>query len=457
MPESSRAFRGFVQRSIFLKLFLIYVATTLALILAVSGYSRLVLRNDEMFKQTRGRMMAHHLTSLIDQLGTPPDRQRASHLAQQLGIQIRMEGAGAAWTTDDALPGSSALSAHHAHPDLGMQTGRYRGRRFVIMDRGATRFLFFFAEVPELDMENVAIIIGMIALILGASYLVVRWLFRPLDWLAQGVGEIAKGNLTHQIPIRSRDELGQLTGALNDMVSRIREMFRARDRLLLDVSHELRSPLTRIKVALEFIRDESAKEKIQQEVRELETMVTELLESERLNSDYGGVILAETDLVPLVRELSEVCNQQEPGVRVVAAPSNVYLKVDRRRVRAALRNVLENALKHSQPEYGPVEIRIETDTDTVRVSVRDHGPGIPSDERALIFEPFYRVDKSRTRTTGGYGLGLSLAKKIMTAHGGDILVTGGLGQGSTFTLAFPFSKESHAGAKDPNARSSGLP
>jgi methyl-accepting chemotaxis protein len=209
VPESSRAFRGFIQRSIFLKLFLIYAATTLALIIAVSGYSRLVLRNDEMFKQTRGRMMAHHLTALIDQLGSPPDRQRAAQLAQKLGIQIRMEGAGASWSTDEALPASSALNVHHAHPELNMQMGRYRGRRVVMMDRGDARFLFFFAEVPELDMENIVIIIGMIALILGGSYLLVRWLFRPLDWLTQGVGEIAKGNLTHQVSIRSCDELGQ--------------------------------------------------------------------------------------------------------------------------------------------------------------------------------------------------------------------------------------------------------
>jgi signal transduction histidine kinase len=231
-------------------------------------------------------------------------------------------------------------------------------------------------------------------------------------------------------------------------------MFRARDRLLLDVSHELRSPLTRIKVALEFVRDEPVKERIQQEVAELEAMVTELLESERLNSHYGGVSLAEADLMPLVRELAETYNEHEPGVQVIAAPSSVFLKLDGHRIRAALRNVLENALKHSPLDQGPVEIRVETDTEAAHVSVRDHGPGIPSDERTLIFEPFYRVDKSRTRATGGYGLGLSLAKKIMMAHGGDIVVAGDSGQGSTFTLRFPFSKEPHSSANDPNARSS---
>jgi two-component system sensor histidine kinase BaeS len=111
-----------------------------------------------------------------------------------------------------------------------------------------------------------------------------------------------------------------------------------------------------------------------------------------------------------------------------------------------LRNVLDNALKHTRPEQGPVEVRIETNAGTVRVAVRDHGPGVPPDEHALIFEPFYRVDKSRTRTTGGYGLGLSLAKKIMAAHGGDIVLSSEPGEGSTFVLLFHLSKTSASGA-----------
>lgn len=185
------------------------------------------------------------------------------------------------------------------------------------------------------------------------------------------------------------------------------------------------------------IIDGSIKEKIQQEVRDLEAMVTELLESERLNSDYGGVIPRETDLVALVHELVETYSLQGPGVQIVAAPSSLSVKLDPHRVRVALRNVLENALKHSMPEQGPVEVKIEKSVDGVSISVRDHGPGIPPDEQALIFEPFYRVDKSRTRTTGGYGLGLSLAKKIMNTHGGDILLASEIGKGSTFILRFP--------------------
>ncbi|HKN87436.1 MAG TPA: HAMP domain-containing sensor histidine kinase [Nitrospiraceae bacterium] len=428
--------KQFVQRSIFIKLFLIYAATMLALACAVSGYNRFVFHNEMMVKQTKSKMMAHHLASIVEEIGHPPDRGRALRLARELGLQIRLEGAEGTWATETDLPATSALNAHPAHAAPDMQTGKYRGRRFVIMARGETRYLFFFPEPPGLDLESVALLIGVIALILIGNYLLVRRLFRPLGWLTRGVAEIAKGNLDHHVPNRSADELGQLTLALNDMVRRIQQMLHARDRLLLDVSHELRSPLTRIKVALEFVPDEIMKNRIQQEVREVEAMVAELLESERLDSLYGGITLADTDLVPLVRDLVEMCGGQKPGVKLVAAPASVTVKLDSQRVRMAVRNILDNAFKHTAPEAGPIEVRIDVQTVMVHVSIRDYGPGIPLNEQAKIFEPFYRVDKSRTRTTGGYGLGLSLAKKIMLAHGGDIVLSSEVGHGSTFILRF---------------------
>lgn len=437
MAESAGRLTRLVQQSVFFKLFLIYVTTTLVLILTVWGLSRLVL-HEPMAKQVRGRMMARQLGHIIEEIGSPPSFEQAMQLSKELGIQIRVEGAGPAWATDPSLPESAALTVGHTHTNPDRKVGWYRGRLFVIMVRGTTRYVFFFPESPGLATKHVVLIVAMIALILAGSYAIVRWLFRPLDWLAQGVAEIASGNLGHKVSIRSHDELGQLTSALNDMASRIRDMFRARDRLLLDVSHELRSPLTRMKVALEFVHEESVRDKLQQEIRELETMVTELLESERLNSDHGGLVMSKIDLVALVRELVESYDGQGSSVKVIEAPPALPVSVDRDRLRMAVRNVLENAVKHSLPKRGPVLVRVATvDGKTVEISIQDHGPGIPAEEHQRIFEPFYRVDTSRARATGGYGLGLSLTKKIMTAHGGDIFLVSEPGKGSTFTLTLP--------------------
>jgi signal transduction histidine kinase len=251
------------------------------------------------------------------------------------------------------------------------------------------------------------------------------------------VQEIAKGNLAYQVPVRSADELGRLTESFNFMATRVSDIVRAREQLLLDVSHELRSPLTRMKVGLEFVKDEPVRKQLQQETRELEAMVTELLEAERLSSDYGGLQATETDLVLLVRELVETYQERQPTIRVVSSPETLSLHIDVERVRIALRNVIENALKYSPATGPPVEVRIQRDERAALVSLRDYGPGIPPEEQAKVFEPFYRVDKSRERTTGGYGLGLSLTKKIMTAHRGELLLTSTPGEGSTFTLQFP--------------------
>jgi signal transduction histidine kinase len=277
----------------------------------------------------------------------------------------------------------------------------------------------------------------VIGFILGGSYLVVRWLFRPLHWLNDGVQEIARGNFAYEAPVRSDDELGRLTASFNHMTTRVRQMVQAREQLLLDVSHELRSPLTRMKVALEFVQDQPVREQLQHDIRELETMVTELLEAERLSSNHGGLMKTETDLVRLVRDVVDTYQGRQPAVQLVSAPDTLWLSIDADRLRIALRNVIDNALKASPAAGPPVEIRVQRDASVIRVSIRDYGPGIPLEDQTRVFEPFYRVDKSRGRDTGGYGLGLSLTKKIIAAHGGAILLASEPGQGSTFTLQLP--------------------
>jgi signal transduction histidine kinase len=319
--------------------------------------------------------------------------------------------------------------------------GRYREHFFATLDRQGTRYTFLFPREPLRRGNRRAVVwlLTLIGIVLGGSYLVVRWLFRPLSWLNAGAQEIAKGNLAYQVPVRSADELGRLTESFNVMAARVRSIAKAREQLLVDVSHELRSPLTRMKVGLEFVKDKTVRAQLQQEARELETMVTELLEAERLSSDYGGVQATAADLVVLVQDVVGAYHERQPTTHVVSTPETLMLRVDGERVRIALRNVLENALKYSPATGPPVEVRVQRDEASALVSVRDYGSGIPSEEQARVFEPFYRVDKSRERTTGGYGLGLSLAKRIMTAHRGDLLLASAPGEGSTFTLRFPLS------------------
>ena len=430
------------QRSIFVKLLLIFLATGLALFIVIRGFFFIGVDRNQGFKADLFKNLSKYSIQLVHEIGSPPDEQLARTFAEELGIQFQVNSSEGAWSTDPSLPSLLNLEVNENFSNSTTQVGRYRRHPFVLIKQDDIQYALFFLHRPfgELPAWSFLGLVAVVGLIVGTSYVAVHRLFRPLNWLTEGVGEISQGNFNHHVPIRSPDELGRLTQAFNEMARQVSNMIQARDRLLLDVSHELRSPLTRMKLIIEMVHDQSAKEKLQQEIRELEAMVTELLESERLNSEAGSLTMVQTDLVTIVKELVVSYASAGPGVQPLAAPQNVHLVLDRHRVQIALRNLIENAIKYSRPEFGPVTLRIVMTSDAALVTVEDFGAGIAIDEQPKVFEPFYRIDPSRTRDTGGYGLGLSLVKKIMIAHGGDVLLESERDRGSTFTLKFPLKQ-----------------
>ena len=250
--------------------------------------------------------------------------------------------------------------------------------------------------------------------------------------------QISKGNLKYQVQVQNwrRDELGKLAELFNAMTTRIREMIRSKEQLLSDVSHELRSPLTRIKVALEFVPEGQTKESIAEDLADVEKMITEILETERLNSDHGKLYLKQTNASEIIKQIALDFQNKSPGIKLASVPEEFFLAIDTARFKTVLKNVLENAIKYSMPESNPVEISIVDEEKSVVIRIKDYGQGIHREELPYIFEPFYRIDKSRSKETGGYGLGMSLCKKIMEAHGGSIEINSELNKGTTVFLRF---------------------
>lgn len=279
--------------------------------------------------------------------------------------------------------------------------------------------------------------IVFIIMLLGG--MVLRRMFSPLRWLMKGVQEISNGNLDFQFPTRGRHgEIWYLADQFNQMVARVKEMVRSKEELLLDVSHELRSPLTRMKVALEMTPKGKHRDSMMRDIGEMETMLAEILETEHLKSDHGKLRLAPVDLVRLVRGTIQKYKSRKPGIKLDGKSKSLTVTADEARVRTVLQNVLENALKYSSKQKKPVQIHWEESPGAVTIAFQDFGPGIPPEDQEKVFEPFYRVDKSRTKETGGYGLGLSLCRVIMRAHGGDILLESEQGErGTQVTLKFP--------------------
>lgn len=519
-----------LKKSVFLKLLAVILLVGVLIHISMG-----ILIRELQPKGSRGFLfgiLSHLSNYIVDDIGVPPNRMKAMHLSQMLGVEIRFESPEGAWSTADNLPTFHQMREnrkrhhmrrthilfgdpkrmrffdrrppgpppeevseeehkeyeerrrehrqerqeyresrqehrkgrqefrwrrHHRGPMMISENEkwdeearqRFNKRNFriiydgnnlaLLVKRGDARFLLFpkYKFIPPLREDILIYQAIILALLLFGSWFLIRWILRPIFWLLLGVQEVGDGNLKHRVPERKWDELGDLAGAFNNMTGRVGTMIQNRDQLLLDVSHELRSPLTRIKVALEFIDDEEIKSSITEDIDMMESMITEILESERLGSNFGGLDIESTDLIQLIQTIAAQQEGKLPGILMSNMPETLLLNIDPKRVKTVLKNIVENALKYSPDSGEAIEISIREKSQQVVVAVQDHGMGIPESELNLIFEPFYRTDKSRSRETGGYGLGLSLCKKIMELHKGKIHIISPEGQGTRVELTFP--------------------
>lgn len=209
-----------------------------------------------------------------------------------------------------------------------------------------------------------------------------------------------------------RDEIGDLALRFNQMAADIQAMLDGKRALLLAISHELPSPLTRARLHAELVGEGESRDALLDELAQMRDLITALLESERLGSGHSALQRSDCDLTELVRE------QRQPGVdRLVEPGLPTPLKLDRLRVRLLLlRNLVHNALRHNDAARGAVRLTLARDGDGVRLSVRDFGPGVPPEALAQRGQPFYRPDAARTRHEGGVGLGLCLCRLVPEAH-----------------------------------------
>jgi two-component system sensor histidine kinase BaeS len=284
----------------------------------------------------------------------------------------------------------------------------------------------------------------VVVLVLGA--LLVRSITRPLQQLTDASRTIAAGNLDTRVSVRSRDEVGQLAAAFNQMAANLARAEKARRNQTADVAHELRTPLTVIQGALEAMLDgvyPTDRENLQAALAQTCTL-SRLVEDLRLLTlaDDGQLYLhtAPLDLGPFLREMVETYRIQtrERGVDLAleTPPSLPLVEADRDRLAQVMGNLLSNALRYV-PEEGHVTVCAEAQGREVIVTVADDGPGIPPENLLHLFERFWRGDRARRRATGGSGLGLTIAHSLVEAHGGRLWAESVEGEGSTFAFALP--------------------
>ena len=429
----------FLRQHLFFKIALVFCLSMLAILILFPLTLRFILipQRFPVFQ----KVAVDNAEYLIQDIGIPPDIGKALRIEQKLGVRIRIRGPGLNWAGKHDMIDFPDIKLVPVPQRPRALAGFTRHGFCAIIERDSYRFLLVLQPREENILELGRIFLYFLGvylvLIIFVQFFVIQWLLRDVRVLSEGMRQIGSGVLSHRMSSRRQDELGRLVSSFNTMSEKIGEMIRNREQLLLDVSHELRSPLTRIKVALEFLDSGDKTSTIRDDVRELETMIAELLESERLSSPYGGLKLGEYPLAELIHDVCQGFRARPPGITIRPIPQTMLLVLDRERFKIALRNILDNSLRYSQMGGQKVEIDVTESTAEIIIAVQDYGPGIPEKEIPHIFEPFYRIDKSRSKETGGYGLGLNLVHKIMTAHGGRITIRSRLNLGTTVFLIFP--------------------
>jgi signal transduction histidine kinase len=313
--------------------------------------------------------------------------------------------------------------------DTGRRRGFFRWDRSVIARKTENARYWFILSIPGESAPQPIFPAGqlwVLAVVLLLCYLLARYLTSPLRSLQRALERFGQGDFSARTGSTRRDELGQLARTFDRMAEHIQNLVDAERRLLLDISHELRSPLARLGVAVELARSgenrDAALDRIQKEADRLNALVGELLQVTRAEADPNALRVQAVRLDDLLAGVVGDCSI-EASARgsslVLDAPGPVTVKGDPELLRRAVENVIRNAIRYA-PQQTPVAVRLQPNGSTARIQVRDYGPGVPEESLDRIFDAFYRVEGDRNRESGGVGLGLSIARRAIELHKGTL-------------------------------------
>lgn len=305
------------------------------------------------------------------------------------------------------------------------------------------------AQVRE-QMVKVFLIVAGSAMI--AALFFSRRITRPITALTRTIQKMGKGDLSARVKVRTSGEMRNLAESYNAMAEKIEHFDQSRSQFVSNASHELKTPLTTMKILLENLiyqpdmpaelREEFMQD-MNHEIDRLTSVVTDLLTLTQSDSHQTPLRLTQVDLSALAEDtvhlLRPAAEKRDQALTADIAPG-VIITCDQGKVGQIIHNLIDNALKYT-PDGGDIHLTLSAERSHALLTVTDNGVGIPEEDQKHIFERFYRVDKARSRATGGTGLGLSIVHEMVTMHGGEITVESQPGQGSTFMVRLPVKQE----------------
>ncbi|KIQ33404.1 histidine kinase [Variovorax paradoxus] len=370
-------------------------------------------------------MLVDYADRLVAEIGTPPDVARAQALVARLPITIRIVGPTVNW---DSNPGGNSSPGGWMHD---RDEALWNDKWFIRPTSDGHRVIFGWApKLWQLAPRATGwATLGLLLSCVLLGYAYVSRLLRPLIDIREGAQRFGRGEFTEPIPVRRNDDLGDLAQRINTMADDIQAMLDAKRGLLLALSHELRSPLTRARLNAELLpatpEGQAEREALLRDLNEMRDLISDLLESERLASPHAALQREPVDLAVLVRQIVA----EMPGAEMVHLDLAEGLpphSIDRMRIRLLVRNLLDNAMRYSieAPRPPCVSLRAVLDgrVQGVELEMRDFGPGVDEAQLGRLTEPFYRTDGARARATGGVGLGMYLCRLVAEAHGGSLTV-----------------------------------
>ncbi|MCA9541024.1 MAG: HAMP domain-containing histidine kinase [Myxococcales bacterium] len=432
-------------RRLFWRVYLHGVMLLLIVSASVTGVA-VLLHDGPPWQQAKARFV--ELMAMTAD-GTPAEvQQRLDLLSESLHLnlaafdadgRVRAESGPrppAALTTDEPrVPQSGAVDFHRRSALIFAAPTRDGGYLLLATENGGTGRL----------IGSVAVVLLALALL---TVPLTRLVIRPLERLTATARALGQGDLAARTGLRRHDEVGELARAMDEMATRLQGMVLRERELLADISHELRTPLARIRVALELQAEDGGLgpylEGIDDDLGELEGLIEDVLTSARLDRQAGGAGFtlqrAALDPAALADAAQTRLARRHPSrtLLIQLADDLPEVQGDATFIRRVIDNLLDNAARYGDAE-APIELGFGRDGPDLSVEVSDRGPGLSEADRAQVFEPFYRAERSRARHAGGVGLGLTLCRRIIDAHGGHIAALSRPGGGTTMRFTLPGS------------------